>query len=209
MRRHWNRPLTQRAPLVVALIGLSCFASLATSFGRNRQSPLWNALVFGDARSAIYYPDGSVQNEPLAGIKRGELWRMVTPIFLHGELHLLFNMYWVYVLGVQLESRLGTVRFGALVLVLALISNWAQYLITDRPNFMGMSGVVYGMFGYMWLKLRLDPRSGYLMGEATVFIMLLVLVLGFTQVLPNIANFAHLGGLLAGMAVAYATSLKG
>jgi GlpG protein len=208
MRQHWNRPLSRRAPLVLALIGLSIVATLAIGFGRDSQSTLMNALMFGEIRR-VPIPDPTQPYDSLDAIKRGELWRMVTPIFLHGDfLHLLFNMWWMYALGVQLESRQGTVRFGALVLLLALASNWAQFLIGQSPRFMGMSGVVFGLFGYLWIKLRLDPRSGYVLGEAAVFIMMLVLVLGFAGIVGNIANWAHLGGLLAGMAVAYGTERR-
>jgi GlpG protein len=212
MRQHWNRPLARRAPLILALIGLSTFVSLATNWGRDSGSPLLWSLLFGEPAAKFILPDGtSIAPEgvppydPLAAIRRGELWRMVTPIFLHGgPLHLLFNMWWIYVLGVQMESKQGTVRFGGLVLLLALTSNWAQFLIEQNPMFMGMSGVVYGLFGYIGIKLRLDPRSGYLLGEGTVFIMLLVLVMGFLRVIPDIANWAHLGGLVTGMVLAYA-----
>jgi GlpG protein len=213
MRRQWRQPLGRRAPLVLVLIALSTFTFLATGFGRDRGSPLMHALMFSDTRPVLPLPNDVRRTyDPLDGIKQGQLWRMVTPIFLHADfLHLLFNMWWLHALGVQLEVRLGTVRFGGLVLALALASNWAQFLIGQSPLFMGMSGVVYGLFGYLWAKLKLDPRAAYHLGEGTVFIMLAVLALGFTGILSGLANWAHAGGLLAGAAIAYApaTSNRG
>ena len=206
MRRRWSQPLSRRAPLVMALIGLSIFASLATRFAQDPQSSLLHVLMFGDTRPIL----PSQPYDPLQAIKHGQLWRMITPIFLHGDiLHLLFNMWWLYALGTQLESRLGTVRLGVLVLVFALVSNWAQFLIGQSPLFMGMSGVVYGIFGYMWIRLKIEPGVGYLLSEGTVFLMMFVLVLGFAGILHGIANWAHVGGLLAGMAIAYGSAKTG
>jgi GlpG protein len=78
---------------------------------------------------------------------------------------------------------------------------------------MGMSGVVYGIFGYIWVMLRVDARCGYVLGYGTVFIMMFFLGLGFVGALDSvstgIANWAHAGGLLAGMAIAYVSSLSG
>jgi GlpG protein len=206
MRRRWSQPLSRRAPLVLVLIGLSIFASLATRFGNDSRSGLLHTLMFADMRPTIP-PQPS---DPLDAIRHGQFWRMITPIFLHGDiLHLLFNMWWMYFLAPQIEMRRGTVRFGLLVLVLALASNWTQYLVYGNPNFMGMSGVVYGIFGYIWIKLKVDPREAYVLGDGTVILMMAVLALGFTGVLAGIANGAHMGGLLAGMAIAYGSSALG
>jgi GlpG protein len=220
MRQQWNLPLSRRAPLVIVMIGLSVFVSLATgSLGTGRakeeSNPLKNILMFGDTTRRV---PGDLPGElgpgapdPLAPLRQGQVWRMVTPIFLHADwLHLLFNMSMLYFLGTQIEARRGTVRMGGLVLALALISNWAQYLLGHSPKFLGMSGVVYGLFGYMWTLLRIDPRCGYMLGQGTVFLMLFFLVLGFTGTLDGVstgvANWAHVGGLVAGMAIAAVTS---
>jgi GlpG protein len=201
MRRQWNQPLRRRAPLVFVLIALSVFVSLITAFGDLRQGEVYNALLFTDLRVFQQTGDGMLQ------IKHGQLWRLVTPIFLHGNLlHLGFNMLWLYSLGVQIEVRRGTVGFGVMVLLLAVVSNLAQYLLGGGPHFLGMSGVVFGLFGYVWLRQRIAPTDGFFISEFNVFIMLFVLVLGFTGSLNGvagggIANYAHLGGLLGGVAV--------
>ena len=206
MRRQWSQPLSRRAPLVMVLIGLSIFASLATRFANDPRSSLLHVLMFGDTRPAA--SPAAVRSA--GAIKQGQLWRMVTPIFLHGDfLHLLFNMWWLYALGTQLEARRGTVRFGLLVLSFALVSNWAQFLIGQSPLFMGMSGVVYGIFGYIWIKLKIEPGMGYLLSDGTVVLMMAVLLLGFAGILPGIANWAHVGGLVAGMAMAYSGATRG
>jgi GlpG protein len=88
-------------------------------------------------------------------------------------------------------------------LSVALISNAAQYFMVN-PNFGGLSGVVYGLFGYFWIAGRLNPAQGLSISPGLVGFMLLWLLLGFFDVLwVSMANWAHLGGLLAGMGWAW------
>jgi GlpG protein len=140
-------------------------------------------------------------------IFQGQVWRLITPAFLHQELsispwHLIFNMFWLLDLGTMIERRHGSLRFAAMVLVLALVSNLAQAVL-EGPNFVGMSGVVYGLFGYVWLRGRLDPTSGFYLSPNIVFWMMLWLVACFSGALGPIAKWAHAGGLAAGAAIGY------
>src|SRR5205814_9740200 len=103
----------------------------------------------------FYWPLGS-----LIEIKNGQLWRLITPIFVHGGfLHLLFNMWWMRDLGFMIEQRKGSLRLALMVLLVAIPSNIAQYM-TAGPWFGGMSGVVYGLFGYIWMKGKFSPHEG-------------------------------------------------
>jgi GlpG protein len=137
----------------------------------------------------------------LPEVRQGEFWRLITPIFVHfGPIHLLFNMLWLKVLGASIESRDGSWKFSLLVLFLALASNFTQFY-WQGPIFGGMSGVVYGLFGYVWIRAKTDPFSGYFMPKETVYTMIAWFFLCVFQVIPNIANGAHAGGLVAGMAV--------
>jgi GlpG protein len=144
-------------------------------------------------------------------IAHGEVWRLVTPIFLHapilqgsGVLHVLFNMMWLYDLGSQIESRRGTWRFAAIVLLLAVTSNLCQYWIDGAPNFCGMSGVVFGLAGYVWVKSRYEPAMGLGLGPGTMTAMMIFFALCFTGLLGSIANWAHAGGLVVGLLLGYA-----
>ena len=208
VRNTWNRPISRRAPLTISLIGLSVFVWLLTSM-EGTQSGLSETLMTVDKR--VY----EKTHDPFSQIKQGQIWRLVTPVFLHGGfLHLAFNMMWMVSLATQVEMRRGTVRFGWLVLCLALASNLTQLLSTG-PYFLGMSGVVYGIFGYMWVKRLARIPNDYVMPDLTVAIMLVFLVLGFVGSLNSMfgggttANGAHLGGLLAGMAIGYLPALRG
>lgn len=212
VRTQWQQPLRRRAPLVTALIGLSIFCSIVTGFGQGsqRSGNIFNTLMFSDMRALREATGPDV--DPLQPIKSGQVWRLITPIFLHGGLlHLFFNMYWMFVLAPAIEVRRGTVRFGLIVLILALGSNLLQYRLSG-PAFLGMSGVVYGIFGYMWVKRLLGTDTTYPLNDGIIFLMLLVLALGFFGAMDGmmgakIANGAHLGGLLAGMAIGYTNRL--
>lgn len=140
-------------------------------------------------------------------ILSGEVWRVVTPIFLHfGFFHILFNMWWLKDLGTLIERVESSLRFAALVCFTAVVSNTAQYLVSG-PFFGGMSGVVYGLFGYVWLRGRLDRRSVYSMPNSTVLIMLGFFFLCFTGAMGPIANTAHAAGLICGALWAGASTL--
>jgi GlpG protein len=133
-------------------------------------------------------------------IARGQIWRAVTPIFLHFSiLHVLFNVLMLRDLGGLLESRFGSWRLIYMTVILALASNFCQYF-EGGPGFGGMSGVLYGYFGYLWIRGRVDPDFGLYLAPNIVAMMLGWLALCFTGLMGNVANWAHLGGLAAGMA---------
>ncbi|AZZ97178.1 rhomboid family intramembrane serine protease GlpG [Pseudoalteromonas sp. R3] len=130
-------------------------------------------------------------------------WRWVTPAFLHfGLLHLVFNLSWWVYLGNLIERRLGNWVLSAIFITGALLSNWMQYLLADA-NFGGLSGVVYALLGFCWIHSVLHPKSSPLISTPVVGFMLVWMVLGFTDVLfINMANWAHLFGLIGGIGVA-------
>jgi GlpG protein len=151
--------------------------------------------------------DGSQHWRGLSEIRHGQVWRLFAPIFIHRDvLHLLFNMWMLFVLGGILEERYGSGWFLFLVLVSALISNLSQYFWTG-PSFGGMSGVNYALFGYAWMKSTFDLSAGFRLQESTIFLMLLWLVVCFTGWNGQIANAAHVAGLIVGMIFGYAPVL--
>jgi len=188
---HWSSPLVKRAPILLGLI-VACVAAAVLGGGFRTTSLVDQLLMFTENPQS---PSAFVD------IVRGQVWRLVTPVFLHdGFFHLLFNMYWMFYFGSQLEPRMGKLRFIMLFLLTAIIPNVLQASIVG-PNFLGISGVVYGLFGYM-LARRSD---GYLMSEFTIAILLVFLVLDFTpaRMHSNIAVWAHGGGFVTGVAIGF------
>ena len=206
MRGRWNRPTLRRHPLVVTLIGLSVLVAIGTNAGNARQGAVMRKLAIADI--VRFYQDGP---EALVEVRNGEIWRVVTPIFIpFGIIHLLFNMYWLNYLGGQIEERGGRWRLALLVLTIAVASNLAQFFIGEfpdigvrKPLFGGMSGVVYGLLGYIWMKIRFDPWMGLHISRDTVFLMIGWLLLCYTGVMGSVANTAHAVGLGVGITIGY------
>ena len=139
----------------------------------------------------------------LAGIDSfGVLFRTLTPVFLHfGELHLVFNMLWLWYFGKQLEALQSGKLFLLLILFTAFISNTAQYLFQGSNNFGGMSGVVYGLVGYAWCIHYFMPRSR-LMITNSMFIVFVIALIAMELVASSwIATTAHAAGLLIGLLI--------
>ena len=189
------RPHAGPGPVTLAIIAFCGIVAAATFVGMNEDK--LNPLRI---QPVEYDVDGrAFARRDLEAAKRGEVWRLVTPILIHyGPFHLIFNMMWVYQLGSQIEARKGALALVVLVIVSAIPSNVLQFM-DSGPLFGGMSGVVYALFGYVWMKGRYQPQEGMGVDRGTVIIMLVWLVLCMT-VIRNIANTAHVVGLGIGLA---------
>jgi membrane associated rhomboid family serine protease len=135
---------------------------------------------------------------PYGGVAHGEYYRLVTAMFLHaGVAHILFNMWALFVIGMQLEPMLGRVRFVVLYFLSGLGGSALVYLMTDPwSQTLGASGAIFGLFGALFVvgrRLRFDIRPiGFLIG--------INLLLTFT--ISGISWQGHIGGLAAGAALA-------
>jgi len=129
--------------------------------------------------------------------------------------HLAFNCLWIYILGSKIEHMDGIALFLIIFFLSSVISNAGQLLWSQQYNFGGLSGAVYGLLGYCFI-IELDYKgSRYDLPEALYLFMFIWLLLGFTGVLTifgfgNIANAAHLIGMIAGFIIGLITkySLK-
>jgi GlpG protein len=204
-RRHLFRPLTPYGfgPLTFAMIAMSLAVFAWTGFGESFDPvKSWFITDFGP---------GMVFDKSLPEIRHGELWRLVTPIFLHfGAMHIIFNLLWLRDLGSMVEGRQSTVHLLLLVLVIACCSNIAQWFYDKNPNFGGMSGIVYGLIGYIWIRGKVDPGSGLYLHSYTVISALVWFGACFVPHLFSfhVANGAHAAGLGVGMLWGFLSSLK-
>jgi len=207
MRTSWGGSRQWAQPVTLVLFAVSMVVGLATKFGYE-EGPAMNRLWIQSSRAN---DDGKYMTyeRGLPDVRGGQVWRLITPIFIHyGPIHLLFNMFWLIDLGGQIERSRGSVYLLALTLFAAILSNLAQYaapnLAGGGPYFGGMSGVNYALFGYVWIKGRLEPHLGMGVASQTVVIMLVWLVLCMTSLLGPVANVAHVVGLIVGVVAAYA-----
>jgi GlpG protein len=135
----------------------------------------------------------------LIEVRNGQVWRLVTPIFIHfGFLHILFNMMWLRDLGSMIEQRQSARLLAALVVVIAAASNVGQFLMSG-PLFGGMSGVVYGLLGYTWIRGKYDPSSGLFVHPQTVTLMIIWFIVCLIGLVGSVANTAHGIGFVVGI----------
>jgi GlpG protein len=135
-------------------------------------------------------------------------WRLLTPALLHFSfMHIAFNLLWWWELGGLIERGQSAGRLLGISAVIAVVSNAAQGL-EYGPNFGGLSGVIYGLLGYLWLYPLLNPAAGFRLRKEILWFMLGWLAIGYTGVLDMlfgpVSNVGHLSGLLAGMGLGVA-----
>jgi GlpG protein len=205
----WGYPTIRRRPVTI-LLSVACvavFFLLETKSNRHKvQDALRFSTNFVDAQ-------GNERSNGMNEIVHGEVWRLVTPIFLHfGILHLLLNMMALSALGTLVEIRRGSLRLALMVLFLAVTSNigeflyWHLYWEKFEPGrahdlFGGISGVICGLFGYIWMKGLYEPEQGMILHPNSVSLGLVWIVLCMTGIFGPIANAAHVVGLIMGVAL--------
>ncbi len=158
----------------------------------------------------------SGEGELFIKLRQGEFWRLITPCILHSDLlHVLFNMLWLWYLGRPIEQRIGPFRMLLFTLVAGIGSNTLQYLMSG-PFFIGYSGIVTALAGFIWMRERVAPWEGYPLNRATLLFLLffigaifalqmsafLIQIFSSYQFSPNIANTAHIAGAVIGAVLA-------
>ncbi len=148
-------------------------------------------------------------------IREGQVWRVISPCFVHGDIfHLAFNMLWLMALGSQIERKIGFFRYLILILIIGVVSNTAQYLMTG-PYFLGFSGVICGMASFIIEREQQAPWEGYgfsrrVYSSLLFFIWALVALAVVAFLVEcyvhlrfpiSFANTAHLSGLAIGVAL--------
>ncbi len=198
LRQRWDG-LQRHIPVTALLITLSIGVAIVTRVGHDN-----NACAKFLMADWHVNPQGNqlVSLGIWELLKQGQIHRWISPIFLHfGPMHLFFNMSATLAYGRVIEQRSGSFRLLGIVLVLALISNFAQYAVSG-PTFGGMSGVDFGLFGFLWMKSRYAPDYGVWMGRDYVLYTLLFAGMCVLGALGPIANTAHFTGMFTGMALA-------
>lgn len=190
-------------PTVSLLLLSLAFTALITGFGAGALSD--HFLI-----TQRYIPDFFSLGQRW-GILQAQLgtlegwWRLLAPAWVHwGAMHWVFNSLALWIFGPALEKQLGAARLLMLVLLSAVISNIAQFMISG-PLFGGFSGVVYALVGAQMLGMRLHPGATQWAPPAMLGLALLSLLVGLSGVLElaglALANTAHLSGFVCGVAL--------
>jgi len=146
----------------------------------------------------VYRDTGLPAPADPAGVADGEFYRLFTAMFLHyGPLHLLLNMWALWMVGRALESALGPVRFIALYLLAGLGGNVAVYVFSPTSPTVGASTAIFGLFLALFVVLKRLGR------DASPLIPVIVINLIFTFTASHVISVAgHIGGLVTGTLVA-------
>lgn len=182
-RRENLKQYMQFYPVVSTLIALNIMIYILTIL------PIIGDFVF-------YFGLGSN-----ALISEGEWWRFVTPMFLHGGLlHLLFNMFSLYLFGPELEKLAGKVRFLTIYFMAGLFGTMVTFLLQDLAyNHVGASGAIYGIFGAFAALVYYARNTMPQLKGIIVPIIVISVIMTFLQ--PNINITAHLTGLVVGFLI--------
>ncbi len=192
--------LPSLAPKVTyALIGFTVFMYILQ---------LLSVAVFGYATSQIDWLEiyGARFN---TAIRMGELWRFITPVFLHGSpMHIFFNMYALLSIGSFLEQQFGHGRFALLYFLGAFSGNVFSFLLTGENGYsVGASTAVFGLVAaqgvFFYQNRKLFGSQARQAISNSVVIIAINLFIGLT---PGIDNWGHVGGLLGGAIFAWFAS---
>ncbi len=184
-----------KSPVTFSLIFLSCFISTITWFGKFHIPLSW-----------FFYNYELIAN--------GQIWRLITPIFLHFPAmgiifaHLAFNMIWLYQFG-EIIERYDSSRFLLLIVIVSgIISNVAQGIFSHYL-FGGMSGVIYALLGYLFVTKKLNPYYPARIPDNIAYFLIGFMLLSAIGLFGNgIANTAHIVGFLIGVAFALVKNWK-
>ncbi|MGC2373208.1 MAG: rhomboid family intramembrane serine protease [Solirubrobacteraceae bacterium] len=177
------RDMATRPRVTFALIAINVLVFL----GEEGQLSISGAGVYGPVVNHGFLSRYTV------GVEH-EYWRLVTSGFLHENLlHIGFNMYLLYLLGMMLEPALGSLKFAAIYFTSLLAGSFGALFATGSPS-LGASGAVFGLMGAAVIELRARRMS--VMESGIGGLIVINLILSFT--LANISVGAHIGGLIGG-----------
>ena len=139
-------------------------------------------------------------------IDHGEIWRLVTPIFLHiGPLHIFFNSYAIWIVGPQVEKLYGGARFTAIYILTGIAGVAGSYWYHPEAVSAGASGAIFGLFGALLVfgfkyRSTIPPMFQRAVGKGVFPVIAINLFIGY--MIPAIDNSAHVAGLISGALLA-------
>ena len=142
-------------------------------------------------------------------IRDGQFYRLITGGFLHGNIfHLFFNCYTLYVIGTQVESYLGKWKYTAIYFISMIIASLTSMTFSGSTPSIGASGAIFGVIGALiYFGYHYRIFLGNVVKTQIIPLVILNLFMGF--MLPNVDNFAHIGGLIGGILSTMALGVDG
>ncbi len=188
-RRAGTTPQVPILTYLMALLSVVITAAFLTTSEKDAGTLWYNVGHFGFAETPGAAP-----------------WSLITTIFIHGSLlHILFNMIWLVQIGRVLENTLSPLIYAVFVLAAAAAGSACEMLISGNTG-IGMSGVVYAMFGLMWAGRGMFPAWGAIASRDNLRYFIgwgLFCVVATWLHFLNVANGAHAGGFLFGLSVGF------
>ena len=189
----------RESPATALILLLCLIVAAITQLGENFST--LSVFTFLDFSIRGQY----IQFVPLSeSLAAGQWWRLFSPMLIHfGFLHIAMNGMWFWELGRRIEMRQGSFNLIGLSLLFSFVSNCAQFLFGGPSLFGGLSGVLYGLLGHVWIYQTLAPNPLYRLPRGVLVMMLVWLVLCMSGLVTMIgfgliANAAHVSGLLIG-----------
>jgi len=184
------KPPVEKPTVVYTLMGINIFVFLL------QLASQW-LLGGSDLPAAI----GMKVNDLIIA---GELWRLMTPMFLHGSiLHVAFNMYALYALGPGLERHYGHWRFIGLYFVSGFAGNVISFWFSEAPS-LGSSTAIFGLLGAEGVFLYQNRRIfGAMAQRALMNVVVIAAINLMIGLSPGIDNWGHIGGLIGGTLFAW------
>lgn len=185
-----SEPASALPPLVTRLLALACI-TVFLCIALNQQDPASVSIRRLGYRTAIE-------------VWGGAYWSLLSNVFIHQEIwHLAFNVYWLWILGGCLERTIGSFRFLLFCAAAAFVSSAFQLATGDTG--IGMSGVGYAIFGFMWIARRSYPAFQQVLNQQLIQLFIgwlfACFLLTYLKIMA-IGNAAHFSGLAFGAAVA-------
>jgi rhomboid protease GluP len=192
-----SRGVQVRIPIAKPIVTYILLAAIAIYFGLE-------TLLGGSTAIRTLVQLGAQVNVLVAA---GQYWRLVTAMFLHiGVMHLAFNVYALFILGRDIEGFYGHLRFAAIYFVSGLAGNVAYYAIGPNGVSAGASGAIFGLIGaeIAFLVSNRALFGSFRKQRLLNLAFLVVINLAFGFMGQGINNLAHIGGLVAGLALGFA-----
>jgi rhomboid protease GluP len=142
-------------------------------------------------------------------VNKGEIWRIVTAMFFHGNLiHLFCNMYSLYVIGIELETVIGKKKFFIVYFISGIISSLLSGVVNNGVSSIGASGAIFGlMASLLYFGSHYRIYLSNIIARQLIPVIAINLIIGF--MLPYIDNWAHIGGLVGGLFASMIVGIEG